>query len=166
MGWQWHQLDHTQIICTSSLQTDNQITMPAPHHSILLQAGCSSWLICALGQSCYGLSAGNGRYPPTPKVRCSSWRAINSLKALKAVLQGQNCWLPYHQTTPPTTGLQETWTQHSTASKQWRCYYKDRNAGCHTIRWHLRPQVCRKHELSILYLIFDLLFLVERKRAT
>jgi len=22
MGWQWHQLDHTQIICTS-LQTDN-----------------------------------------------------------------------------------------------------------------------------------------------
>jgi len=23
MGWQWHQLDHMQIICTS-LQTDNQ----------------------------------------------------------------------------------------------------------------------------------------------
>jgi len=23
MGWQWHQLDHMQIICTSSLQTDN-----------------------------------------------------------------------------------------------------------------------------------------------
>jgi len=31
MGWQWHQLDHMQIICTS-LQI---ITMPAPHHSIL-----------------------------------------------------------------------------------------------------------------------------------
>jgi len=25
MGWQWHQLDHMQIICTS-LQTDNHIT--------------------------------------------------------------------------------------------------------------------------------------------
>jgi len=37
MVWQWHQLDHMQIICTS-LQTDN-------HASILslnfLQAGCS-----------------------------------------------------------------------------------------------------------------------------
>jgi len=29
MGWQWHQLDHMQIICTS-LQT---ITMPVHHHS-------------------------------------------------------------------------------------------------------------------------------------
>jgi len=25
MGWQWHQLDHMQIICTS-LQTDNQVS--------------------------------------------------------------------------------------------------------------------------------------------
>jgi len=33
MGWQWHQLYHTQIICTS-LQTDNRDC---------LQAGCSSW---------------------------------------------------------------------------------------------------------------------------
>jgi len=38
MGWQWHQLDHMQIICTS-LQTDNQTTTPVPHHSVL-QAGC------------------------------------------------------------------------------------------------------------------------------
>ena len=30
MGWQWHQLDHMQIICTS-LQTD---TTPVPHHSV------------------------------------------------------------------------------------------------------------------------------------
>ena len=28
-GWQWHQLDHMQIMCTSL-----QITMPTPHHSI------------------------------------------------------------------------------------------------------------------------------------
>jgi len=31
MGWQWHQLDHMQIICTS-LQTDNHAT-PAPQLS-------------------------------------------------------------------------------------------------------------------------------------
>jgi len=32
MGWQWHQLDHMQFICS------RQITMPAPHHSIFVQA--------------------------------------------------------------------------------------------------------------------------------
>jgi len=38
MGWQWHQLDHKQIICTS-LQTDNHaITLSLN----FLQAGCSS----------------------------------------------------------------------------------------------------------------------------
>jgi len=30
MGWQWHQLDHMQIICTT-LQTDNHAV---PHHSV------------------------------------------------------------------------------------------------------------------------------------
>jgi len=30
MGWQWHQLDHMQIICTS-LQTEST---PVPHHSV------------------------------------------------------------------------------------------------------------------------------------
>ena len=39
MGWQWHQLDHTQIICTS-LQTDNHASTSSLN---LLQAGCSSW---------------------------------------------------------------------------------------------------------------------------
>jgi len=34
MGWQWHQLDHMQIICTS-LQTDNHASTPVPHHSDL-----------------------------------------------------------------------------------------------------------------------------------
>jgi len=38
MGWQWHQLDHTQIICIS-LQTDNHAsTSPLS----FLQAGCPS----------------------------------------------------------------------------------------------------------------------------
>jgi len=39
MGWQWHQLDHMQIICTS-LHTDNH-TSPSPLQ--FLQAdGCPS----------------------------------------------------------------------------------------------------------------------------
>jgi len=29
MGWQWHQLDHMQIICTL-----HQTTTPVPHHSV------------------------------------------------------------------------------------------------------------------------------------
>jgi len=36
MGWQWHQLDHMQIICTT-LQTDNHTSTP-PHHSIFYGA--------------------------------------------------------------------------------------------------------------------------------
>jgi len=36
MGWQWHQLDHMQMICTA-LQTDNH---PSLNFS---RAGCSSW---------------------------------------------------------------------------------------------------------------------------
>jgi len=39
MGWQWHQLDHMQIICTSH-QTDNHTSTSS---LIFLQAGCSSW---------------------------------------------------------------------------------------------------------------------------
>jgi len=31
MGWQWHQLDHMQIICTS-LQTDNHVS--TSYHSV------------------------------------------------------------------------------------------------------------------------------------
>jgi len=39
MGWQWHQLGHMQIICTS-LQTNNHDSKSSLN---LLQAGCSSW---------------------------------------------------------------------------------------------------------------------------
>ena len=35
--WQWHQLGYIQV-CTCS----RQITMPSPHHSVFLQAGCPS----------------------------------------------------------------------------------------------------------------------------
>jgi len=35
MIWQWHQLDHVQIICTS--------LQPASYHTTFLQAECSSW---------------------------------------------------------------------------------------------------------------------------
>jgi len=36
--WQWHQLGH---MCKSAPRP-RQITMPAPHHSVFLQAGCPS----------------------------------------------------------------------------------------------------------------------------
>jgi len=36
MGWQWHHMDHMQIICTS-LQTDNHASnSPVPHHSVFI----------------------------------------------------------------------------------------------------------------------------------
>jgi len=35
--WQWHQLGRMQVSPRS-----RQITMPAPHHSVFLQAGCPS----------------------------------------------------------------------------------------------------------------------------
>jgi len=38
MGWQWHQLDHMQIICTT-LRTDNHASTPSLN---FLRAGCSS----------------------------------------------------------------------------------------------------------------------------
>jgi len=39
IGWQWRQLDHMQIICTS-LQTGNHASTSSIN---FLQAGCSSW---------------------------------------------------------------------------------------------------------------------------
>jgi len=36
MGWQWHQLDHMQIMCTS-LQTDNHAST-VPHHSVFYRS--------------------------------------------------------------------------------------------------------------------------------
>jgi len=38
MGWQWHQLDHMEIICTL-LQTDNHASTPPLS---FLQGGCPS----------------------------------------------------------------------------------------------------------------------------
>jgi len=51
MGWQWHQLDHMQIICTS-LQTDNhastlplrQDTLPAAQPAASKQLTQMAWL--------------------------------------------------------------------------------------------------------------------------
>jgi len=39
MGWQWHQLDHMQVNCTS-LQTDNHVNTSPLN---FFQAGCTSW---------------------------------------------------------------------------------------------------------------------------
>ena len=57
MRWQWHQLDHTQVTCTS-LQTDN-------HASTLITLFFTDW-------------TGGG---------CSSCHPIDSVKALKAQMQ-------------------------------------------------------------------------------
>ena len=38
MGWQWHQLNHMQIICTSLWTDNNASTSPLS----FLQAGCPS----------------------------------------------------------------------------------------------------------------------------
>jgi len=57
MGWQWHQLDHVQIICTS-LQTD---TTPVPHHSAFTRQmpfllpnqqrqSTEGWSLCCTGK--------------------------------------------------------------------------------------------------------------------
>jgi len=54
MGWQWHQLDHMQIICTCLLLTDNHAR---PSSLIFLQAECAG---------------------------CSSWCPANNVKSLKA----------------------------------------------------------------------------------
>jgi len=40
-GWQWHQLDHMQIICTS-LQADNHASTSSLK---FLQVGRSCWLL-------------------------------------------------------------------------------------------------------------------------
>jgi len=65
-GWQWHQLDHMQIICTS-FQTDNQVSTSSPD---FLQAGaCSSWC-------------------PTNSVTVSmQWRQLKALKVLLITVQ-------------------------------------------------------------------------------
>jgi len=39
IGWQWHQLDDMQIICTT-IQTDNHASTSLLN---VLQARCSSW---------------------------------------------------------------------------------------------------------------------------
>jgi len=46
MGWQWHKLDHMQII------SFRQTTMQAPHQSIFLQTGCSSWCQRTVSEHC------------------------------------------------------------------------------------------------------------------
>jgi len=39
--WQWHQLGHMQV-CTLLQTDDHASTPPVPHHSVFLQAGCTS----------------------------------------------------------------------------------------------------------------------------
>jgi len=72
MGWQWHQLNHMQIICTSLL-TDNHTSTSSLH--VLLQAGCPS---CCPTNSAKALKA-------LLQAGCPSCCPTNSAKALKAL---------------------------------------------------------------------------------
>jgi len=61
MGWQWHQLDHMQIICTS-LQTDNH-------------ASSSSLTF-------YSLDAFADAEPTVKAVKASPWKAAIKTKMM------------------------------------------------------------------------------------
>jgi len=72
MGWQWHQLDHLQIICTL-LQTDNHAsTSPLS----FLQGGCPS---CHTTNSVKALKA--NRWQERQKTRASYCQRLSSRKS-------------------------------------------------------------------------------------
>jgi len=71
MGWQWHQLDHMQIICTS-LQTDNDASTSPLR---FLQAGCPS---CCPANSVKALKA---KHPLVDSVQLLSTFAVQELFA-------------------------------------------------------------------------------------
>jgi len=75
MGWQWHQLDHMQIICTS-LQTDN---MPAPYHSFL-QPGFDSLSWCWLTKVVLEKRLLNARL----SVKSEKWKQSDRRRILTA----------------------------------------------------------------------------------
>ena len=65
MGWQWHKLNHMQIICTS-FQTDNHASLTSP--LMFSQAGCSSWRRTNSVKALKAMSSQSLRSPST-----SSW---------------------------------------------------------------------------------------------
>jgi len=85
-GWQWHQLDHMQTICTS-LQTDNHTNTSLLN---FLQAGCSSWRSTNSVKSTEGIimasrSIKHEQYEPVLHTceltgqRSHSWSAISDM---------------------------------------------------------------------------------------
>jgi len=79
MGWQWHQLDHMQIICTT-LQTANHASTPSLN---FLRAGCSSCCptnsIKALKTNVFALFEPD---PSDPHTVCSQHRHTQREKCL------------------------------------------------------------------------------------
>ena len=92
MGWQWHQLDHMQVICTS-LQTDN-------HASTLslkfLQARCSS---CCPNNSVKALKANYYYRNPTLGTHCKNY--LNVLRIFRITLHKvQNILITFRHQCP------------------------------------------------------------------
>ena len=78
MGWQWHQLDHMQIICTS-LQTDNHTsTSPLSFYRLDAMHHRLKWFIHLRAQ---GLSKGDEHPTNTPR---GVWYSLPYLYHLRA----------------------------------------------------------------------------------
>ena len=76
MAWQWHQLDHMQVICTS-LQT------PAPHHAVF-----TGWMILL---------------PLNQQHQITEGYAVEITTTAVKMFHMQNCFIntPHRQTSVP-----------------------------------------------------------------
>jgi len=111
IGWQWHQLDHMQIICTT-FQTDNHARTPSLS---VLQAGCSSWRPTNSVKE--NAIAGGVKCAPESRMQQSApfWREKNT------ILWGGHILL--HRTYPHWEGIppprphshRRVWRLHSNA---------------------------------------------------
>jgi len=122
MGWQWHQLDHMHIICTS-LQTD---ATPVPHHSVFYRLECMPFL--PPNQQCQstGVNCCCYRFTLLYRTTCIRWHP--QLKTWgfcwsKVLLRACPCWRqrdvkPYSLHSLTTDG--ELWLGRCSSSQ--RCY--------------------------------------------
>jgi len=95
MGWQWHQLDHTQIICTS-LQTDNHASTSPPS---FLQAGSETAYIVVLAQLWHNVNTSSCRPTNSAKAFLLFWNAPLGVRRHqpphRAVLSQIDCFVQY-----------------------------------------------------------------------
>jgi len=118
MGWQWHQLDHMQIICTS-LQTDNHAS------TFVLQAGCPSSRAQPTASKhwrqlpCEMFVLKHRHDPELSEVNCHA-RLTHSkqlLKNIHAVMLASFCLLTKHIDSDQTKNPAE-WRTHPSNKKK------------------------------------------------